>query len=76
MRGHNLRKVADSLRAISVTQSEAHTAHARLLATKLTPADEISVKALANVADCMARRYRQWATHLEAAAVEMDEVSE
>ena len=74
MTSDELRGAAASLREIASDQSATHAAQARLLAGTLSPADQIAVKALASVADCMARRHRQWATLLELAAGDIDEL--
>lgn len=68
-----LRKKAEDLRALSAEAAQRHVAASRELAKDLTAAERIALEAEASVADCQARRNRQWATHYEAAAAEVDE---
>ena len=74
MTSDDLRGLAKHLREVSAEQTQKHFAQAKLLAGTLTREDQIAVKALAGVADCMSRRYRQWADHLDGAANEIDEL--
>jgi hypothetical protein len=74
MTGNELRELATQLLAISAKAGDRHARLARLLGRKLSPAERLATTALAGVQDCMARRYRQWATHLEEVAIEIDEL--
>ena len=76
MTGDDLREIAQQLRFIGAEQQQKHFAQAKLLAGTLTKADEVALKALAGVSDCMSRRYRQWADHVDGAANEIDELDE
>ena len=74
MTAAELRKLAAEFRTMSRIQSEAHVECARALAVKVAPGEEIALLAFAGVHDCMARRYRQWADHLDEAANEICEL--
>lgn len=74
MKADELRLTAANFREIAQSQVEAHIRSAKLLAGTLTPEDRIAMKALAGVQDCMTRRYRMWADHIDAAANEIDEL--
>jgi hypothetical protein len=68
-----LRSKAANLRAMSKGAADEHVLFARLLSQSTSASDRIAFDAQASVADCMARRYGQWARHLEAAALEVEE---
>jgi len=77
MRASELRKTSVEFFAMSVDMAKQHAEAAKALASAdLPPAARVGLKALAGVQDCMARRYRTWATHLEVAAAEIDELEQ
>lgn len=75
MTSDELRATAAQFAEIAKNQTDQHVRVAGMLAGTLTASDRVAMEALAGVSDCMARRYRQWAMHIDAAANEIDELS-
>lgn len=67
-----VRERAAGFRAEAAKASAEHATLARAMA-RVGAAERASLEIQAGVADCMARRYRQWASALDEAAHELED---
>jgi hypothetical protein len=68
-----LRAAAADFREMSGVASATHALCARFLLRELGAPARKAIAAQVGVADCVARRFRQWAEQLELAAIELEE---